>query len=123
MDSNKERKQNNEKAEENAERLAKRNERRRQRRLEETTEERETRSGLLMSWEYASCEVLGFALKLLTVLRQYKEQLLQKRLESRREIWKKSWMAQYEDSKLSGKKRINGKKSKEASRSKLTADF
>ena len=48
MDSNKERKQNNEKAEENAERLAKRNERRRQRRLEETTEERETRSGLLI---------------------------------------------------------------------------
>ena len=32
-------------------------------------------------------------------------------------------VCQYEDSKLSSKKRINGKKSKKASRSELTADF
>ena len=106
MDSSKQRKQNNEEAEHLARRMA-RCRARRQRRLEKTAEERETR--------------LVFALNILPVLiqqlRKRVEQLLLKRLESRGETWKKSWAAQYNDSKYSSKKR------KEASRSKLTPHF
>ena len=50
------------------------------------------------------------------------EKLQEKRFEWQRETWKKTWTAQYEDSKHSSKKRKNTVKNKQA-RSKLTANF
>ena len=65
----------------------------------------------------------SFVLKLLIVLRQYREQLLEKWFQSRRKNVEKVLNRQVRRQQSLEQSSKNGKKPKEECRSKLTADF